>query len=289
MIAGHQLILIPADTRVDAPGWRGLRPIHAEAGGMTLRLVIDDLDPDRMPSARDLGGRLSHVEALRWQDVLPAAWDLLTSQPGTAAEEIQAAIGVLTPLRQPPHGQISASSREVFGCVALSPPADGLTLAVTLADEAQHAKLGAILDLVTLTRPDDGRRYYAPWRDDPRPIGGLLQGAYAYLGVSGFWRWQRQADQGAAAAHAHVEFARGRRRSHGCGDPAGQRSADRRLAAPSLWVWPLPCGAGRATRSPRPHCRRPGPTTNSTGWPGCSATAAPAAPASGGRFPRSSR
>ena len=117
VIAGRQLILIPADTRLDAPGWRGLRPLHAEAGGMTLRLMIDDLDPDRMPSARDLGGRLSHVEALRWQDVLPAAWDLLTSQPGTAAEEIQAAIRVLTPLRQPPHGQVSASSREVFGCV----------------------------------------------------------------------------------------------------------------------------------------------------------------------------
>src|SRR5581483_603165 len=60
--------------------------------------------------------------------------------------------------------------------------------AVTLAHELQHLKLGALLDIVTLALPDDGRRYYAPWRDDPRPLGGLLQGAYAYFGVSGFWR-----------------------------------------------------------------------------------------------------
>ena len=41
--------------------------------------------------------------------------------------------------------------------------------------------------MVPLTLPDDGRRFYAPWRSDPRPISGLLQGAYAFLGVAGFW------------------------------------------------------------------------------------------------------
>lgn len=45
--------------------------------------------------------------------------------------------------------------------------------------------------MVTLTVPDDGQRFYAPWRDDARPVSGLLQGAYAYLGLSRFWR-QRQ-------------------------------------------------------------------------------------------------
>ena len=63
---------------------------------------------------------------------------------------------------------------------------DKYTCAETLVHETQHLKLCALLDLVTLARPDDGRRYYAPWRPDPRPAGGLLQGAYAFLGVSGF-------------------------------------------------------------------------------------------------------
>jgi uncharacterized protein len=228
VIAGRRLVPIPVDTGVDAPGWRGLRPLRAAAGGMTLRLVLDDLDPDRMPDAGDLSGRLSPAEAARWRQILPPAWNLLATQPGTAAEEIPAAIRVLTPLRPPPHGQISASSREVFGCVGLSRPADHHALALTLVQEAQYAKLGALTDLVSLTRPDDGQRYQVPWRaspgrenpwpenpwrgdpwrEDPQSADGLLQGAYACLGVSGFWRWRVQAEDGAAATRAHWEFTR---------------------------------------------------------------------------------
>jgi uncharacterized protein len=200
VIAGRRLVFIPVDTGADAPGWRGLRPLHAADRGMTLRLVLDDLDPDRMPDAARLGDRLSPAEATRWQQILPRAWNLLASQPGTAAEEIRAAIRVLTPLRPPPHGQISASSREVFGCIGLSPPAGDLALALTLAQEVQHAKLGALMDLVTLTRPDDGQS-----------ARGLLQEAYACLGVSGFWRWRRQAEDGAAATQAVWEFTRSHR------------------------------------------------------------------------------
>jgi hypothetical protein len=58
----------------------------------------------------------------------------------------------------------------------------------TLVHEFQHAKLGALLDLVDLYDTTDERLFYSPWRDDPRPAGGLLQGAYAYLGVADFWR-----------------------------------------------------------------------------------------------------
>jgi len=230
VIMGRHLVLVPTDTRTDGPGWRGLRRLCATERGMTLRLVIDDLDPDRMPSARDLGGRLSLAEATRWQRILPQAWDLLADLPGTAAEEIHAVVRALTPLRRPAHGQVSSSSPEAFGGVALSPPADALALAASLAQEAQHAKLGALLDLVALTRPDDGQRYDAPWCDHPRcvdawcedarrdggrcdgtwPAAPLLRRAYGCLGVSGFWRWQCEAEDRAAAARARMEFRRWR-------------------------------------------------------------------------------
>ena len=230
VIMGRGLVLVPTDTRTDGPGWRGLRRLCATERGMTLRLVIDDLDPDRMPSARDLGGRLSPAEAIRWQRILPRAWDLLADLPGTAAEEIHAVVRALTPLRRPAHGQVSSSSPEAFGGVALSPPADALALAASLAQEAQHAKLGALLDLVALTRPDDGQRYDAPWCDHPRcadawceearrdggrcdgtwPAAPLLRRAYGCLGVSGFWRWQCEAEDRVAAARARMEFRRWR-------------------------------------------------------------------------------
>jgi uncharacterized protein len=91
----------------------------------------------------------------------------------------------------------------------MSEPPGSVDVALTLAHETQHIKLSAVLDLIRLLCPDNGSRYYAPWRDDPRPAAGLLQGAYAFLGVTAFWRRQRDVTA-ALDSLAEVEFARWR-------------------------------------------------------------------------------
>jgi HEXXH motif-containing protein len=204
-----QLVRLPADPHRDAPGWSALRQIRAGS----LELIIDDLDPYRMPAVPKLAARLPATEVPEWAAVFRAAWELLTHDHPAIAAEVSAAIKVVVPLLRPPRGQDSSSSGETFGAIAMSQPLDALTLMVTLAHEVQHLKLCGLIDLVRLTRPDDGRRFYAPWRDDPRPASGLLQGTYAYLGVSGFWRRQREFEQGTAAVRAHAEFARWREAS----------------------------------------------------------------------------
>ena len=199
-------VKVPHDPRADAPGWLGLR--HIEAGA--LDVLIDDLDPFRMPGSDNLAPRLSASEADRWRTTLRQAWPLLEAQHLEWAAEIAAAVTVLVPLNRPHHGQVSSSSPEAFGSIALSEPPDPSRCAATLAHEVLHLKLGALLDIVTMTMPDDGRRYYAPWRDDPRPVSALFQGVYAHLGVSAFWRRQRHLEEGAAGLRAHTEFARWR-------------------------------------------------------------------------------
>jgi uncharacterized protein len=201
-------VLVPANPNEDAPGWRPLPRMVAEASGMTFHLLIDDLDPFRMPATANAAPRLTEEDIEWWRTALRETWTLLVRYHPATAEEIAAAIRVLTPLTSPPKGQVSASSRETFGTVALSAPPNARSFALTLSHEVQHAKLAAVIDIVALTRPDDGRRWYAPWRDDPRPIGALLQGSYAFLGVSGFWRRQRRHEAGAAAILAHSEFVR---------------------------------------------------------------------------------
>jgi len=193
--------------RPGEPGWRDLRP--ATAG--SLSVLVDDLDPFRMPTP-DGGpsGRLTPSQLTELRDTLRAAWPVL---PSASAAQIAAIVRVIVPYRAPESGDfsISISSPQVFGTVAMSRQPDKYLCAETLVHETQHLKLCALLDLVSLTRPDDGQRYYAPWRPDPRPISGLLQGTYAYLGVSGFWREQRQAaPEPEARQRAHAEFARWR-------------------------------------------------------------------------------
>lgn len=195
----------------DTPGWLPLRTLATETDGRRLRVLIDDLDPWRMPGSAGLSGRLNATRVACWQSTLDAAWDLLVRCHPTVADEVAAVVSVFAPMAPEDAGQSSASSRETFGCVALSEPLDGCSLAVTLAHEVQHAKLSALLDAVPLLAPDDGSRHYAPWRDDPRPLGGLLQGAYAYLGVTDFWRRQRAHEKGKAAVLASAEFAQWRK------------------------------------------------------------------------------
>jgi HEXXH motif-containing protein len=162
-----------------------------------------------MPAALHLAAA---PDLRRWRLAFAEAWALLRRHHPTVAAEVAAVITVAVPLAMPPSGQVSSSSPEAFGAIAMSQPADPVDLAVTLAHEVQHMKLSAVLDLISLTGPDDGSRYYAPWREDPRPADGLLQGAYAYLGVTGFWRRQRSvpARPGSADLVADTEFARWR-------------------------------------------------------------------------------
>lgn len=192
---------IPPDPGWNAPGWTGLRRIRAGA----LDFLIDDRDPYRMPDLTDLA---SSAPISRWEGIFHATWPLLAAHHLNAAAEIARTLTVVVPRAQPRSHTISTSSSEAFGTIAMSLPPDPVACAETLVHEVQHLKLGAIQDLVRLTMPDDGSRYYAPWRNEPRPVSGLLQGTYAYLGVSGFWRRQREFCDDPILGHA--EYARWR-------------------------------------------------------------------------------
>jgi len=192
-------------TRPGAPGWQHLRT--AQAG--SLNVIIDDVDPFRMPANDGAPtGRLTDAQVSDLVASLRGAWTVLS--PAMAAE-IAAIVRVIVPYQAPEDGLVSTSSPQAFGTVAMSRQPDKYTCAETLVHETQHLKLCALLDLVTLTKPDEGQRYYAPWRTDPRPASGLLQGAYAFLGVSGFWREQRQvAPEPQVRQRAEADFVRWR-------------------------------------------------------------------------------
>lgn len=210
VIAGQTQVQIPSDAANDTDYWHGLRTITAVYGKARLSLIIDDVDPFRFPVSADLGRRLNSEEIKSWESALQDAWDQLARFHQKTAVELSSIVTTLTPLHRNLAWQSNATSRTTFGCVALSPPSDGRTLALALAHELQHAKLAALSDLVTLTRPDAHQLFYAPWRDDPRPAAAFLQGIYAHLGVANFWRRQRHIDGSDECLLSHQEYVRWR-------------------------------------------------------------------------------
>ncbi|MEU3222190.1 HEXXH motif-containing putative peptide modification protein [Streptomyces sp. NPDC006976] len=82
----------------------------------------------------------------------------------------------------------SGTRSEAFGAVLSSKPTTSAYFAATLVHELQHTKLAALTAVVPLHREDATPRYFAPWRPDPRPFDGLLQGAYSHLALADYWQ-----------------------------------------------------------------------------------------------------
>jgi uncharacterized protein len=53
--------------------------------------------------------------------------------------------------------------------------------------------------------PDDPTLYQVPWRPDPRPVDGVLNGTYAYLGVGELWRSRSRERAGSQARDHFLE------------------------------------------------------------------------------------
>jgi HEXXH motif-containing protein len=186
--------------------WR-LTVSHA---GIVFDVHVDAIDPYFDRFGHQLLRRLDEWAMAAWRDRFAGAWRILATHHSGDAEAIAAGLRTVVPLApEKATHVISATSASAFGALATSLPPDDLTLAETLVHEFQHQKLCALVDLVPLLESDD-HLYYAPWRDDPRPLPGLLQGAYAYLGVTRFWRTQRLCVPVNQALRGHVEFARRR-------------------------------------------------------------------------------
>jgi HEXXH motif-containing protein len=195
-------------TKSDAHGWWGLRRLSARAEETELGIWLDDIDPFRDLSEPIPPERLSDGHARQWQLLLDGAYAILAHDNPSLAAAM--AVGYLSVVPLPPAGDLpvrSASSGDCFGSALISMPPDPTTLAATLVHEFQHIKLGGLLHLLTLCHDDERLRFYAPWRDDPRPLRGMMQGAYAYLGVTEFWRARRRSDDVPTRDLSEFEFA----------------------------------------------------------------------------------
>lgn len=189
------------------PHWQPVRVVERPGWSVAL----EDTDPQRDRHQWPVAGRLSVGEAKLWAQDLAEAWALIQNELPAYAPGLAAGLQLITPLNAPAGSDVSAASRDAFGAIGVARPETPDLLALLIIHEFQHVKLGAVLDLFDLHQPGGGQRlFYAPWRSDPRPLDGLLQGTYAHIAVTDFWRVRRHTAQGAVARTAEAQFARWR-------------------------------------------------------------------------------
>ncbi|WP_432160438.1 aKG-HExxH-type peptide beta-hydroxylase [Streptomyces sp. NRRL F-5630] len=122
----------------------------------------------------------------------------------------------LVPLRtpvsragDPAGGSCSATRKDAFGVVLASAPPSPVAFAALLVHELGHAKLSALGELTHLHEAGPAALYFAPWRPDPRPFDGLLQGVYSHLALAHWWQaYALRGPEGPEREHAWAEHAR---------------------------------------------------------------------------------
>jgi HEXXH motif-containing protein len=207
-----------AGARSDDPRWLPLFTLPAVRAGAGP-VPLDDLHPYRTAGSglerHGLGAvtSLDDGERTAWAESWSGVADVLRMGGEHRVTEAATLLDCLVPLSSPPGpgpageraAHCSGTRREAFGAVLSSQPSTPVYFAATLVHELQHTKLAALGALVRLHHEDSTPRHFAPWRADPRPFDGLLQGAYSHIALADYW--QRFALGAERAAHRDLAWA----------------------------------------------------------------------------------
>jgi HEXXH motif-containing protein len=210
VIQPNRLVSVPRERPIDSKRWQKIRHLQGSCEGLQVELELDDLDPYRDSSGLGAADRLTDNEVERWQDQFARAWSVLAKRHREDAAAIAATMRTLVPLAPRRAGSgVSATLRYASGAVSMTPQTDDIRLARTLVHELHHMKLNLLMDSMPLHRAGPNELFYSPWRDDPRPLTGLMHGVYAGIAVANFWRTERDGSDDDTLAE--FELARARR------------------------------------------------------------------------------
>ncbi|MEE1769617.1 HEXXH motif-containing putative peptide modification protein [Streptomyces sp. JV185] len=183
------------------PRWLPVFALPAVQSGIGP-VPLDDIDPYRtdgsglQPHGLSAATHIDDHERKAWAESWAGVAPLLAVGGEHRLTEAAVLLRCLVPLGPPPGSgptgesaaHCSGTRREAFGAVLSSKPATPAYFASTLVHELQHTKLSALSALVTLHHEDPEPRHFAPWRSDPRPFDGLLQGAYSHIALADYWQ-----------------------------------------------------------------------------------------------------
>ena len=196
--ADRRLMLAIADDSVDATDANGAAlprirtcPVVTR-GGCEIRLQphafhLPGIDDVEAVLAVDLGYQAAHR-----QDVEDALAAVERFHPESFAEMRESLhVVALKPLLA--GGFTNLTHSDLPGAFIAGVVANRWELADTFIHEMAHSRLFALEDCGTFfdeaaCDPVADERYYSPWRDDPRPLRGVLHGVYVYVPVCVFWQ-----------------------------------------------------------------------------------------------------
>jgi HEXXH motif-containing protein len=131
--------------------------------------------------------------ATQASEKLRRAWALLESIPATGAS-LRELVKTIQVLRSPdPEIDVSYSHPAIPFSIFVSVGEDEslnatLRVAESLLHEAMHLKLTLLEQEINMVHPGSQGLYYSPWRDENRPVRGVLHGMFVFVAVREFYQ-----------------------------------------------------------------------------------------------------
>lgn len=169
---------------------QNLEMIQNEIPHLNNGIELNAFDSDlRLGGRYDLNfEELTPTSTIKWLSSLEEAWFWIDSCSSLLASEIVMGVQSLVPVHS--HAidvHRSQTFREIPGLLVLSWMSDTSVIVEALVHEYHHHKLNALLNLdPIIVKGSPEAIYYSPWRDDPRPLSGILQGIYVFQAVLEF-------------------------------------------------------------------------------------------------------
>lgn len=117
---------------------------------------------------------------------LEEAWAVVEGASSHAAAIVRSEVQHVVPLRMADR-HTSFSLSNLPGAIFVGAGRSRWPVAEALVHEAAHLRLNHAAEAAPLTFGSRDTVCYSPWRDDPRPVEGIVHGAYAFTLVLGFW------------------------------------------------------------------------------------------------------
>lgn len=115
----------------------------------------------------------------------------LTNYDSRLVDEMSLITSSITPMNAEEDGMqmYSGTSSTMFGGYFLSATDQPLYIAEMLLHEFCHNKLRLLQEVIPMIGTEEANlfRFYSPWRDDPRPLDGILHGLFVFSSIAGLW------------------------------------------------------------------------------------------------------
>jgi HEXXH motif-containing protein len=126
-------------------------------------------------------------EAIGQTAMIDSALELIREADPRLSAQIADGVRWYVPLVSPdPEARRSYTLRDLRGVIFQSPGREPRVVAESIVHEYYHSVLNARMELEPVLAGGDAPQFYSPWREDPRPLSGLLHALFVFGGIAEF-------------------------------------------------------------------------------------------------------